>query len=106
MACEPGYCLHKPTGRAYVNLVGKVVYLGLHGTEESKRKYEQVNAEWLVNRHSERYSVQPNGPTVEQAPRLRPLAIVWDDGDLTDGCLFDEMVSNHLKELLPELSEA
>lgn len=28
VAREPGYCLHKPTGQAYVRLGGKVIYLG------------------------------------------------------------------------------
>lgn len=64
MAREPGYCLHKPTGQAYVNLGGKVVYLGLHGTDESKRKYETVKAEWLVNRHSAEFSPNSTGPTM------------------------------------------
>lgn len=66
MAREPGYCLHKPTGQAYVNLGGKVVYLGPHGTEESKRKYETVKAEWLVNRHSAKYSPNSTGPTMAE----------------------------------------
>ncbi len=34
VAREPGCCLHKPTGQAYVNLGEKVVYLGKHGTAE------------------------------------------------------------------------
>lgn len=64
MAREPGYCLHKPTGQAYVNLGGKVVYLGQFGTDESKRKYETVKAEWLINRHSAKYSPASTGPTM------------------------------------------
>ena len=64
MAREPGYCLHKPTGQAYVNLGGKVVYLGQHGAEEFRRKYETVKAEWLVNRHSAEFSPNSTGPTM------------------------------------------
>lgn len=64
MAREPGYCLHKPTGQAYVRFNGKLYYLGEYGTDESKRKYEQLKAEWLVNRHSAKYSPQLIGPTV------------------------------------------
>jgi hypothetical protein len=45
MAREPGYCLHKPSGKAYVNLVGKVHYLGVHGTDESKERYRAFKAE-------------------------------------------------------------
>jgi integrase len=64
MAREPGYCLHKPTGQAYVNLGGKVVYLGKHGTEESREAYGRVKAEWLVNRNSPQYSPNATGPTM------------------------------------------
>lgn len=52
MAREPGYCLHKPSGKAYVNLGGKVHYLGVYGTDGSKEKYRAIKAEWLVNRHA------------------------------------------------------
>jgi integrase len=48
MAKEPGYCLHKPSGRAYVNLSGRVHYLGPHGSPESKAAYNRLKAEWLV----------------------------------------------------------
>ena len=64
MAREPGYCLHKPTGLAYVNLGGKVVYLGKHGSDESLEAYNRVKAEWLVNRHSPEYSPNSTGPTM------------------------------------------
>ena len=45
----PSYLLHKSTGQAYVKLCGKFVYLGKYGTEESRRKYEQVIGEYLSN---------------------------------------------------------
>lgn len=45
MAREPDYCLHKPPGKAYVNLGGKVFYLGVHGTAESKERYRALKAE-------------------------------------------------------------
>jgi hypothetical protein len=65
MAREPGYCKHKPTGQAYVNLGGKVIYLGVHGTEESKERYNRVKAEWLVNRHAAQFQpTQSAGPFV------------------------------------------
>ena len=65
MAREPGYCLHRPTGQAYVNLGGKVIYLGEHGTDESRERYNRVKAEWLVNRHSEKFQPKhSNGPTM------------------------------------------
>ena len=45
----PKYRLHKPSGLAVVRLNGRDIYLGQHGTEESRQRYEQVIAEWLSN---------------------------------------------------------
>ena len=65
MAREPGYCLHKPTGQAYVNLGGKVIYLGKHGSEESKLAYNRLKAKWLVSRHDRRFqNTNFSGPTM------------------------------------------
>lgn len=44
----PSYCLHKPSGRAYVNVGGRVVYLGRYGSAESRAAYDRVIGEWLV----------------------------------------------------------
>jgi len=61
MAKEPGYCLHKPTGQAYVRFDGKAYYLGAHGSEESKERYSRLKAEWLVNRHAEKFQPAATG---------------------------------------------
>ena len=63
MARELGYCLHKPTGQAYVRFNGKLHYLGEYGTEESKERYNRLKAEWLVSRHTGRFTTK-SGPTV------------------------------------------
>lgn len=41
----PTYCLHKPSGRAYVRIRGKVVYCGVYGSAESKAEYARLIAE-------------------------------------------------------------
>jgi integrase len=41
----PKYCLHKPSGRAYVRICGKVIYVGDFGTAESKQEYGRLVAE-------------------------------------------------------------
>ena len=65
MAREPGYCRHKPTNQAYVNLGGKVIYLGEYGSEQSRERYNRLKAEWLLNRHAEKFQPKANkGPTV------------------------------------------
>jgi integrase len=38
----------KPDGRAVVTLAGRDVYLGRHGSPESKAEYERVIGEWLA----------------------------------------------------------
>lgn len=65
MAREPGYCLHKPSGKAYVNLGGKVHYLGVYGTQESKEKYGRLKAEWLTNRNVGVFTPS-TGPTMAE----------------------------------------
>jgi integrase len=42
----PSYCLHKPTGQAYVRLSGQTIYLGKYETAESKTRYRQLLAEF------------------------------------------------------------
>ncbi|HUU70941.1 MAG TPA: hypothetical protein VM223_22860 [Planctomycetota bacterium] len=47
----PPYRLHKPSGRAIVTLAGRQIYLGRYGTEDSRREYERLIGEYLVNGH-------------------------------------------------------
>lgn len=65
MAREPGYCHHKPTGQAYVNLGGKVIYLGKFGSDDSKDRYARLKAEWLVNRQAA-VARHSGGPTMAE----------------------------------------
>jgi hypothetical protein len=43
----PKYRLHKRSGQAYVSLNGRDLYLGAHGSEQSRAEYDRVIAEWL-----------------------------------------------------------
>ena len=45
---ERPYCLHKPSGLAYVRISGRQVWLGKHGTQASKDKHRAVVAEWVA----------------------------------------------------------
>jgi len=45
----PKYCKHKSSGRAYVRIGGKMYYLGKHGSQASRREYDRIIAEFLVN---------------------------------------------------------
>ncbi|MDG2130616.1 MAG: hypothetical protein P8K08_21635 [Fuerstiella sp.] len=44
----PKYSLHKATGQALVRINGKAIYLGEHGSEDSKAKYDRLIAKWLT----------------------------------------------------------
>jgi integrase len=46
----PAYCLHKHTGQARVRLDGQDVYLGVHGSDESRRKYEELVRKLITER--------------------------------------------------------
>ncbi|MEN6558486.1 MAG: site-specific integrase [Thermoguttaceae bacterium] len=54
----PAYCLHKPSGRAYVRIHGKVVYCGDYGTAKSKAEYGRLVAEFSAS----------SGCTVSEVP--------------------------------------
>lgn len=45
----PGYRLHKPSGQAVVTLGGKDHYLGRHGSDESRAKYQRLVADYARN---------------------------------------------------------
>src|SRR5688572_28186532 len=45
----PSYRLHKRSGQAVVSLDRRTVYLGKHGSPESRAEYDRVVAEWLVS---------------------------------------------------------
>ena len=44
---KPKLCEHAASGRAYVTLDGKPVYLGKFGTQDALDKYDCVIAEWI-----------------------------------------------------------
>ncbi|MDB5297962.1 MAG: site-specific tyrosine recombinase XerC, partial [Phycisphaerales bacterium] len=45
----PSYRLHAPTGKAVVTLDGRDLYLGPHGSPESRARYDRSVQEWLAN---------------------------------------------------------
>jgi integrase len=45
----PKYCRHKPSGRAFVRIGGKMHYLGKYGSEASRREYDRIIAEFVSN---------------------------------------------------------
>lgn len=45
----PSYLLHKASGQALVRIGGRDIYLGRHGSAESKTKYARLIAEHFSN---------------------------------------------------------
>lgn len=43
----PKYSLHKATAQARVRINGRTIYLGLHGSPESVRRYDELISAWL-----------------------------------------------------------
>jgi hypothetical protein len=61
------YRLHRASGRAFVVLEGKRVYLGKFGTEESKQRYRIVLAEWkTTGRIPDNRDAPAAGPTINE----------------------------------------
>src|SRR5580765_4709888 len=48
LADKPKYCLDKPSQRAFVTLAKKRIYLGRHGTRESRDEYDRLIGEWIA----------------------------------------------------------
>jgi integrase len=53
----PGYRLHKPSGQAYVRLKSKVIYLGAHGSPESRSRYDEIISKWRTGQIADRHSI-------------------------------------------------
>lgn len=57
----PVYRHHKPSGLASVRIENRDIYLGPHGTPESRAEYKRVIAEWLANHKAEPSSLNGSG---------------------------------------------
>ena len=55
----PKYRLHKGSGQALVQINGHRIYLGTHGSEESKEKYQRLVSEWLSHGRRVSHTGQP-----------------------------------------------
>ena len=44
----PKYCLHQPTGQAYVRLDGRFHYLGIYDSLESRARYRDLVESWQL----------------------------------------------------------
>ncbi|MEQ9411564.1 MAG: hypothetical protein RIK87_27875 [Fuerstiella sp.] len=57
MARKPVYGLHKATGQARTTFNGKRIYLGPHGTPQSRQKFDEILAKWEAARSGKAASV-------------------------------------------------
>jgi hypothetical protein len=66
----PKYRLHKAWGLAVVRLNGKDIYLGKHGSPESKTEYRRVIAEWLAAGEASHPSAPPGKSSTRSVNEL------------------------------------
>ena len=66
----PSYRKHV-TGQATVRLNGRDIYLGAHGTRESRQQYDRVVAEWIAR--GRRLTVEASDITIVEL-----IAAFWD----------------------------
>jgi integrase len=72
----PKYRLHRPSGQAVVTVGGRDVYLGKHGSRESRDEYDRVVGEWLASRPARR-AARPHDRSVGGLLRAY---LAWADG--------------------------
>ncbi len=72
----PKYRLHRPSGLAVVTVGGRDVYLGKHGSRESRDEYDRVVGEWLASRPARR-AARPDDVSVGE---LMLAYLAWADG--------------------------
>jgi integrase len=75
----PSYRLHKATGQAVVTIARRDVYLGKHGTPESRAEYDRLIAEWLTNGRRPPEATTPDGPSLTVCQLLVDY-VKWADG--------------------------
>jgi integrase len=68
---KPAHCHHKASGRAFVTLDGRRIYLGAHGSQASRDGYDTAIASWIsrgrrpaVNGTAADGHAPPSSPTV------------------------------------------
>lgn len=60
-AKKPSYLLHAPSGQARVRIAGRDHYLGEYGSAESKQRYDDLVADWLIkNNDTAKYALSIN----------------------------------------------
>ena len=67
----PKYRLHKGSGQALVQVRGRRIYLGKHGSSQSKEKYRRLVAEVLTRLRAAGLDSLPGGGAEIFAPRVR-----------------------------------
>ncbi|HUY33672.1 MAG TPA: site-specific integrase [Pirellulales bacterium] len=65
----PKYRRHKPSGQAIVCIAGQPIYLGPHGSKESRREYDRLIGEWLA-------AGRPNAPAPKSDAELTVTELV------------------------------
>lgn len=89
----PAYCLHRPTGQAFVRIDGRCIYLGRFNTADSRRRYQEELARWRAAGTS---AAAPSPQTMY----LGELGVAWLDWI---GQEFSESMASKARSLLHHL---
>ncbi|MEM9702665.1 MAG: recombinase XerD, partial [Planctomycetota bacterium] len=107
----PGYRLHKPSGQARVYLDGRHVYLGKHGSSESREQYARLIAEQFAGPSGSQSSSArgtASGPSAAFGLSVNELLVAYldfaevyysADGEPTRECRSVKEALKPLKEL-------
>lgn len=99
---------HKGSGQAYISIDGQWQYLGKHGSDVAKAKYDRIIAEWLVNGRC--IPVAPDQITITELVNLfRQHAeehYCQPDGKPSSSLRNYQMVTRELREMYGYLAAA
>src|SRR5687768_16619955 len=100
---KPDYCVHKPSGRAYVRIDGRFIWLGKFNSPESRDRYDVIIGQWKAGGRqappdTKTHRVTPFAPAVANVggPTLTmAIAAYWDHAQVyyrhADGTPTDEV---------------
>ena len=75
----PAYRLHKRSGQAVVTVASRDIYLGRHGSEESRRRYGEIIAQVAAGRPLASAPSSSDDPQTLRCPTVDQLTVVFLD---------------------------
>ena len=80
----PSYRRHRCSGQAVVTLSGRDIYLGRHGSTESRDKYDRIVQEWLASSAQLPMASAAANRILPRGPQNAPVMLLSDVPTLDD----------------------